>query len=266
MKKILFIIIQFSFLQSFLCQNNSKKIYVEYQVSKNSRTNKEYLIADSNNALYSTSFIDFNNENNISKNQSNDTYIIKQNRVKINAMKYYSSLKSPNLYFISIPPNNKKPIVALDSMPDIKWKIFNNETKKISDLICIKATSEYRGSKITAYFSPEIPVGFGPFKFKGLPGLIVEVFNDSEIFNYNWKATKIISSYQTDLKIKYSDSLYKTTVVSYKSIIEGFERKIKIANQRFISNAPRGSSTKLTKTTRLGIEKNYEWEKETTQN
>lgn len=63
------------------------------------------------------------------------------------------------------------------------WNI-KKETKQILGKICYKATAEYKeetkafGEKIihlTAWFTPDIPVSFGPAGYDGLPGLVMEV-------------------------------------------------------------------------------------------
>ncbi len=61
-----------------------------------------------------------------------------------------------------------------DTLPDFHWKILP-DTKKIGELQCRKATTEYNGEKIEAWFAPEIPVFDGPEEFYGLPGLIIEL-------------------------------------------------------------------------------------------
>lgn len=64
-----------------------------------------------------------------------------------------------------------------------KWK-KTNETKQIGKYTCFKATTTVfvetvsAGTieeEVIAWFTPEIPIGFGPAGFGGLPGLIMEV-------------------------------------------------------------------------------------------
>lgn len=62
----------------------------------------------------------------------------------------------------------------LTEKPVLNWKILN-ETAEISGQKCQKATASFRGRDYEAWFSSDIPVQDGPYKFKGLPGLIVKV-------------------------------------------------------------------------------------------
>jgi len=79
----------------------------------------------------------------------------------------------------------------VDSLPNYHWKI-TKETKQIGNYLVIKAegtkmlkdgvTGDKHPVKITAWFTPQIPVGTGPELYGGLPGLIMELQFDNEIF------------------------------------------------------------------------------------
>lgn len=56
----------------------------------------------------------------------------------------------------------------------LDWKILP-EKEKIGNWEAQKATTEFGGRKWTAWFCEEIPLSDGPYKFKGLPGLIVKI-------------------------------------------------------------------------------------------
>ena len=47
---------------------------------------------------------------------------------------------------------------------------------------CQKATTTFRGRNYTAWFAPEIPSNNGPWKFGGLPGLILKISDDKRNF------------------------------------------------------------------------------------
>ena len=63
-----------------------------------------------------------------------------------------------------------------------KWKL-ENKTKKIGSFLCNKATIKFRGRNYTAWYTLAIPVPFGPWKFKNLPGLILEVYDTNKEFH-----------------------------------------------------------------------------------
>ncbi|MCL8536093.1 GLPGLI family protein [Chryseobacterium gallinarum] len=65
----------------------------------------------------------------------------------------------------------------------LDWKI-SDEKAKIGAYNAQKATTEFAGKKWTAWFSSELPFQDGPYKFSGLPGLIVKIEDEGK--NYSW--------------------------------------------------------------------------------
>lgn len=263
--KFIILILFFTNL-NILAQNKSNKIYLEYRVMRNRIPSTEYLISNGKNSLYTTKFINFDNKKNNFKKDEENTIKIEQNKIKINKLKYFTTQNSNILYFSSIFPNGKK-IIAVDSLPEYTWKINKKETKQINNLTCYKATTIFRGSNITAYYTSEIPIDAGPFKFKGLPGLILEIYNtDTKGSKYSWKLKNFIYPFNEKVNLVFNEENYKENLVTYRSIVEQFDKKMDNFNKKSLSNMPRGSRLILEKSERSGIEKIYEWEEETTQN
>lgn len=77
---------------------------------------------------------------------------------------------------------------------EFNWNIVEDSTKMILDYQCIMATTDYHGRKWTVWFSPETPMQDGPWKFCGLPGLIMEANEPSG--QHYFTATGIESSSQ----------------------------------------------------------------------
>lgn len=70
-----------------------------------------------------------------------------------------------------------------EDLPDFKWEITNEE-KEIMGYRCNSATCSFRGREYTAWFTQEIPLSFGPWKFGGLPGLILEIEDSKNEFHF----------------------------------------------------------------------------------
>lgn len=78
---------------------------------------------------------------------------------------------------------------VIESEDVMNWKI-EKETKTIADNVLQKATTTYGGRKWTAWFSKSIPFQEGPYKFRGLPGLIFELSDDKNDFIYKLVKSK----------------------------------------------------------------------------
>lgn len=85
-----------------------------------------------------------------------------------------------------------------DTLNLFKWKI-TNDYKKIQNFRCRKAITNFRGRNYIAWFTEELPIQNGPWKFCGLPGLIINVSDDNFFFSY--ELTGI------DLKAKFDEKI-----------------------------------------------------------
>ena len=74
-------------------------------------------------------------------------------------------------------------VFGYNEEPKFNWKI-SNDKQKIGEYEAQKATTEFGGRKWTAWFTESIPFPDGPYKFSGLPGLIVKI-EDAEK-NFSW--------------------------------------------------------------------------------
>lgn len=70
-----------------------------------------------------------------------------------------------------------------DEIGTLPWKIAS-QTDSILSYVCQKATLHFRGRDYTAWFTPDIPINDGPWKFSGLPGLILKVQDDKGLFDF----------------------------------------------------------------------------------
>jgi GLPGLI family protein len=65
--------------------------------------------------------------------------------------------------------------VYSEPFSELAWAI-GDSTKIVLGYECFMATADYHGRRWTAWFAPEIPVQDGPWKLRGLPGLILEAY------------------------------------------------------------------------------------------
>lgn len=67
------------------------------------------------------------------------------------------------------------------------WDLIN-EQKEIKGFACKKAMLTYGGRDWVAWYAPEVTVNAGPYKFNGLPGLIIKMTDTSNLYDYEFYA------------------------------------------------------------------------------
>ncbi len=65
-----------------------------------------------------------------------------------------------------------------------EWEMCD-DVQEILGYECWKATCTFAGRKYVAWFTLEIPIQDGPYKFYGLPGLILKIEDSEQIYNFN---------------------------------------------------------------------------------
>lgn len=71
-----------------------------------------------------------------------------------------------------------------EQIPHIEWELLPDK-KEILGYSCQKATTEFRGREYEAWFTPLIPLKEGPYKFGGLPGLIIQLYDTSNHYTFS---------------------------------------------------------------------------------
>lgn len=113
--------------------------------------------------------------------------------------------------------------------PVIKnWKLID-ETKAINTINCKKAKVTFKGRNWIAWYSTEIPLPYGPYKFSGLPGLIIKITDDRG--DYDFELIQSVS----DSKLKgKSINIRKSR---YTEAVETTQSKLKQALKNADANA-----------------------------
>ncbi|MDE6702929.1 MAG: GLPGLI family protein [Muribaculaceae bacterium] len=120
-------------------------------------------------------------------------YIVKSLRNK--SLKYYDTA-GLDKYFYEEP------------MEELMWELVDS-TKNILGYECFNATVESHGRKWTAWFTPEIPVQNGPWKFDGLPGLVLEAAAEGN--QYQFIATGVQQTNKAIGKIYLTEEYEKSS-------------------------------------------------------
>lgn len=76
-----------------------------------------------------------------------------------------------------------------DPLAEIDWTL-TDDTLTISGLLCHRATGKLYGKQWKAWYTEEIPSSAGPWKLRGLPGLIVKAEDSEGIHVFTLYETK----------------------------------------------------------------------------
>jgi len=84
---------------------------------------------------------------------------------------------------------------SYNEKPNFSWKILP-ETIKIGDYNTQKAEAHFGGRTWYAWFTQDVPLQDGPYKFSGLPGLIVKIEDSKNQYSFDLMQTKKIKALQ----------------------------------------------------------------------
>jgi len=161
--------------------------------------------------------------------------------------------KRQNTLYESRSDKKKGSYFTVEKVPLMNWELLP-DTKKFDQVDCSLAKTTFRGRVYYAWYASKIPISHGPWKLNGLPGIILEAYDETRevIFKFNSIQVPFDHSfYDVDHKITKSEHVSLQEYIStMKKIDEAdFENKIK-------TKFPRGVSVKV-KITMTGIELNY---------
>jgi GLPGLI family protein len=80
---------------------------------------------------------------------------------------------TPNRYFYTEP------------LPDFGWEL-TDDTLTVGGYLCQKAVGKYGGRTWTAWYSEEVSAPYGPWKLRGLPGMILKAEDKDGIFRFDF--------------------------------------------------------------------------------
>ena len=130
-------------------------------------------------------------------------------------------------------------LYAWEKLPEHKWSLTKEE-KNIGPYRCKKATTEFRGRKYICWYTEEIPLPYGPWKLRGLPGLILEAETDDGYFVIRFKQIKYpddskeLPKSETDILPQGVNYLTMNEYIAkQREIIEITDNKLKVTAEKY---------------------------------
>jgi len=91
-----------------------------------------------------------------------------------------------------------------DLIGTFNWEI-TFDTATVLNYVCQKAKLRFRGRDYEAWFAPDIPINDGPWKFMGLPGLILKVNDTNGLIAFDCIG---LQNLETPVPIEIPDKKY----------------------------------------------------------
>jgi len=125
-----------------------------------------------------------------------------------------------------------KMFVHYDDLPKQTWSI-TGEMTTILNYFCYKAICSYRGRIWEVWFTMDIPINAGPWKLRGLPGLILKASDDRK--HYVFECTGIEKLKNPEPIIIYQNAYNATSDPAYESNEEKFLNALKEFHENYVN-------------------------------
>lgn len=248
------LIILFLLNTLFLWGQNKNNLIVEYTMIQDANDGNDsfnnYLISSENQNLYFQ-------YGKINKSLDIDEVL---NNFDLKKLDYAIKYKNPNDILESGWHFLPKLEFFEDNIPVINWKLLEGE-KKILNYNCNSAQCTFRGRTYTVWYTTEIPLSFGPWKFSGLPGLILEAIDSKNMYNYY--AIKVLQNYPLKIPEKLNLFLDKMddNPISLKSYVKLQNDFLKELQRKNLANMPSGTVLVSNQNLREALKEiMFEWE------
>ena len=236
------------FVFTSFSQNSSGKVeYKMFLSFSNIIEYKSSLVFDNENSLFSYKVSDDGFYESGDRDLNSKTILIDTTTSTILTKK-----KRDTLYESQID-KGKGVYFTFEKVPLMKWELLP-DTKKLDNIDCSFAKTTFRGRVYYAWYASKIPVSYGPWKLNGLPGIILEAYDETREVIFEFNRIQIPFDHSLHVVNKKIAKSNNVSLHEYISTIEkvdetDFENKIK-------SKFPRGISIKV-EITRTGIELDY---------
>jgi GLPGLI family protein len=202
---------------------------INYKLILNDENKNSAYFNDNNDGLDQFKYNEFINE----KIKKNDI-----TRVKLSD-NHYGYIR--NDYFFKDYVDNKliyndiistKKVIISEKLDNFNWEIIPKSDTLILNFKCQKAITKFRGRTYEAFFTSELGTFGGPWKFDGLPGVILSVKSLDNYFAINPVKIIINNKEKIDIENIYKDS----NIISWEEYKNEFkanmEKRLKLLKSK----------------------------------
>lgn len=170
---------------SYAQENALAKVHYTFvHINDTTQTDKkhqdEMVLYLGQNSSYYTSYASYRMQEQVQKQMDDPAF---DGNIQIKGI----GSATPESYFFTRSPKQLKKTYKLlqqqyvldQEFPVLEWAV-GSETRDIGGYLCQKAEADFKGRRYTAWFTTEIPFQAGPWKLQGLPGLVLEAYDQKK--------------------------------------------------------------------------------------
>ena len=228
---------------------NIKITYKLKYLKDSAKTNDKYtdvqalLIGRHMSKYFSQQYVDHSNNLKVERNQLNEPGVKPPPKGTL-GIEIYKNFENNILTVTDLTTEIGGSFLYKETLPQMAWTL-SNESQDILSYPCQKATTTFRGRKYEAWFTTKIPINNGPWKFGGLPGLILKVSDTQNHYIFECMGIENLSKREP---IKFYDIKYQELKRDeYNQLVKKFHKntipfvkarggKVLVVNQ--LSNKP----------------------------
>jgi GLPGLI family protein len=130
------------------------------------------------------------------------------------------------------------------------WQLVPDSTKEILGYQCQMATTRFKGRQWTVWYTEDIPLDEGPWKLRGLPGLVLSAYDAKRQYVFEGAGLEQVSTDQPvvivkDKREKISQKDFRKVLNRYDPIAALNSRGIKIISVKEADGSQGKLPTKL---------------------
>jgi len=147
------------------------EIFVEYKVFFQEEETRGYLLASNREHVYYHTFEEFSGS---LENLKSELELKRRTQNLLYVKKDFDVSRIESIEVLG----SSDFVLLIEDLHQFQWEL-TDEKKNILGFSCQKAKTKYRCSEYTAWFTDSFSTSAGPWKLSGLPGLILELNNDT---------------------------------------------------------------------------------------